>query len=164
VNRPTKALKHDSDEVHSVREHMQCGRDTRASSSTAAADTTDTTDVHTTAAGMPEGSCHILSRASSSAACRYRNRGHACCRACCLQENFEANSDNGAFEAQYRKLLAEIQQIYESAKEFHGKVGGWAYGGRRRACINICCMGLCITICSSEACSVVQNRSSKALT
>jgi len=40
-----------------------------------------------------------------------------------LQENFEANSDNGAFEAQYRRLLEEIQQIYESAKEFHGKVG-----------------------------------------
>ncbi|WIA08791.1 hypothetical protein OEZ85_008213 [Tetradesmus obliquus] len=36
-------------------------------------------------------------------------------------ENFEANSDNGAFEAQYRGLLEEIQQIYESAKEFHGK-------------------------------------------
>lgn len=43
---------------------------------------------------------------------------------CCLilQENFEANSDNGAFEAQYKRLLEEIQQIYESAKEFHGKV------------------------------------------
>jgi hypothetical protein len=52
--------------------------------------------------------------------------GHARCCAWCLQENFEANSDNGAFEAQYRKLLVEIQQIYESAKEFHGKVGSWA--------------------------------------
>jgi hypothetical protein len=40
-----------------------------------------------------------------------------------MQESFEANSDNGAFEAQYKRLLEEIQQIYDTAKEFHGKVG-----------------------------------------
>lgn len=38
------------------------------------------------------------------------------------QDNFARNSDNGAFEEQYKKLLAEIQQIYDTAKEFHGKV------------------------------------------
>jgi hypothetical protein len=37
-------------------------------------------------------------------------------------DSFEANKDNGAFEAQYRRLLEDIQQIYESAKEFHSKV------------------------------------------
>eukprot|EP00877_Chromochloris_zofingiensis_P015214 jgi/Chrzof1/9947/Cz04g21210.t1 len=36
-------------------------------------------------------------------------------------DNFERNSDNGAFEAQYRNLLVDIQQIYDNAKEFHGK-------------------------------------------
>mmetsp|Transcript_31206 Transcript_31206/g.69401 ORF Transcript_31206/g.69401 Transcript_31206/m.69401 type:complete len:160 (-) Transcript_31206:513-992(-) len=35
--------------------------------------------------------------------------------------NFESNQDNGAFEAQYKKLLAEMQQIYVGAKEFHSK-------------------------------------------
>lgn len=35
--------------------------------------------------------------------------------------NFEANKDNGAFEAQYKKLLSDIQEIYGTAKEFHGK-------------------------------------------
>jgi hypothetical protein len=39
-----------------------------------------------------------------------------------VQENFEASKGDGAFEAQYKKLLEEIQQIYESAKEFHSKV------------------------------------------
>lgn len=47
---------------------------------------------------------------------------------CLLQDNFEATKDNGAFEAQYRRLLDEIQTIYESAKEFHGKVWGGALG------------------------------------
>lgn len=40
----------------------------------------------------------------------------------CRQANFEETKEDGAFEAQYRKLLEEIQQIYNSAKEFHGKV------------------------------------------
>jgi hypothetical protein len=57
-----------------------------------------------------------------------------------LQENFEANSDNGAFEAQYRKLLVEIQQIYESAKEFHGKVGSWAHELLQLCMPDICCV------------------------
>jgi hypothetical protein len=39
-----------------------------------------------------------------------------------LQDNFEASKDDGAFEAQYKRLLEGIQQIYESAKEFHSKV------------------------------------------
>lgn len=43
-----------------------------------------------------------------------------------MQENFEASKDDGAFEAQYKKLLEEIQQIYDSAKEFHSKVCGRA--------------------------------------
>ncbi|GBF89160.1 flagellar associated protein [Raphidocelis subcapitata] len=34
---------------------------------------------------------------------------------------FERNSDNGAFEEQYKRLLDEIQSIYEGAKEFHQK-------------------------------------------
>ncbi|KAI8476434.1 MAG: flagellar associated protein [Monoraphidium minutum] len=33
--------------------------------------------------------------------------------------NFERNSDNGAFEEQYRRLVAEITTIYDGAKEFH---------------------------------------------
>jgi hypothetical protein len=40
-----------------------------------------------------------------------------------VQDNFEASKDDGAFEAHYKRLLEEIQQIYESAKEFHSKVG-----------------------------------------
>ncbi len=48
------------------------------------------------------------------------------------QANFERNSDNGAFEEQYRKLCDQIQTIYDGAKEFHqhGWVGaaGWARG------------------------------------
>lgn len=54
---------------------------------------------------------------------------------CRLQESFEANKDDGAFEAQYKKLLEEIQQIYESAKEFHSKVrreGGLGCTGLHR--------------------------------
>ncbi|KAF8072760.1 rpsO [Scenedesmus sp. PABB004] len=35
--------------------------------------------------------------------------------------NFEANQDGGAFESQYKRLLEEIQSIYESAKEFHSE-------------------------------------------
>jgi hypothetical protein len=35
--------------------------------------------------------------------------------------HFEANKDNGAFESQYKKLLSDIQEIYGTAKEFHGK-------------------------------------------
>lgn len=41
----------------------------------------------------------------------------------CFQENFEKNDDVGAFEAQYKKLLDQIQQIYNSAKDGHAKVG-----------------------------------------
>jgi len=33
--------------------------------------------------------------------------------------NFERNSENGAFEEQYRQLVAEIEGIYAGAKEFH---------------------------------------------
>ncbi len=29
--------------------------------------------------------------------------------------------DNGSFEQQYKQLLDQIQQIYNGAKEFHGK-------------------------------------------
>lgn len=35
------------------------------------------------------------------------------------QANFERNSDNGAFEEQYRRLVEEISSIYADAKEFH---------------------------------------------
>ena len=35
--------------------------------------------------------------------------------------NFESNKSDGAFEAQYKKLLSDIQEIYGTAKEFHGK-------------------------------------------
>ncbi|KIZ06246.1 flagellar associated protein [Monoraphidium neglectum] len=37
--------------------------------------------------------------------------------------NFERNSDNGAFEEQYKRLVGEISTIYEGAKEFHQH--GW---------------------------------------
>jgi len=47
-----------------------------------------------------------------------------------VQEHFEASKDDGAFEAQYKKLLEEIQQIYESAKEFHSKVWHQDRAGR----------------------------------
>jgi hypothetical protein len=40
------------------------------------------------------------------------------------QAGFESQSEQGAFEDQYKKLLEEIQQIYEQAKEFHSKVNG----------------------------------------
>uniref|UniRef100_A0A7S0X0T4 Uncharacterized protein n=1 Tax=Chlamydomonas leiostraca TaxID=1034604 RepID=A0A7S0X0T4_9CHLO len=36
-------------------------------------------------------------------------------------DNFEQNDTAGAFEAQYKKLLDQIQIIYSSAKDFHGK-------------------------------------------
>lgn len=36
-------------------------------------------------------------------------------------EAFTANQDNGSFEQQYKQLLDQIQQIYNGAKEFHGK-------------------------------------------
>lgn len=35
------------------------------------------------------------------------------------QANFERQSDNGAFEEQYKRLVGEIETIYEGAKEFH---------------------------------------------
>lgn len=41
-----------------------------------------------------------------------------------MQAGFESQSEQGAFEDQYKKLLEEIQQIYEQAKEFHSKVNG----------------------------------------
>jgi hypothetical protein len=37
------------------------------------------------------------------------------------QDNFERNSENGAFEEQYRRLAGQISSIYEGAKEFHQK-------------------------------------------
>jgi hypothetical protein len=44
-----------------------------------------------------------------------------------VQENqdwissFEKNDSSGAFEDKYKQLLAQIEQIYATAKEFHGK-------------------------------------------
>lgn len=46
----------------------------------------------------------------------------ATCTASATQANFEKNDDSGAVEAQYKKLLLEIQGIYNNAKEFHSKV------------------------------------------
>ena len=40
-----------------------------------------------------------------------------------LQASFERDDSNGAFEAQYKKLLDKVKAIYDNAKEFHGKVG-----------------------------------------
>jgi hypothetical protein len=39
-----------------------------------------------------------------------------------VQANFERDQESGAFEVQYKKLVDEIQVIYDNAKEFHGKV------------------------------------------
>lgn len=55
-------------------------------------------------------------------------------------ENFEAQKDNGAFEAQYRRLLEDIQAIYEGAKEFHSKVRD---GHGRRVRVTVPCTALC---------------------
>lgn len=47
------------------------------------------------------------------------------------QANFERNSHNGAFEEQYRRLVAEIETIYKGAKEFHA--AGCAHSRQRTA-------------------------------
>jgi hypothetical protein len=44
-----------------------------------------------------------------------------CDRPAPSQENFERNSENGAFEEQYRRLVSTISTIYAGAKEFHQK-------------------------------------------
>jgi hypothetical protein len=81
-------------------------------------------------AAAPAAACIalLLSPASTAEFQAARTAASGVQLSCCenwLQDNFEANSDNGAFEAQYKRLLEEIQQIYESAKEFHGKVCSW---------------------------------------
>jgi hypothetical protein len=40
----------------------------------------------------------------------------------------------GAFESQYKGLLSEIQQIYQEAKEFHGKVSKAGFATAENAC------------------------------
>jgi hypothetical protein len=70
-------------------------------------------------AGAPShGRFHAANQAHPPAALR---PAHGLCPL--PQANFERNSDNGAFEEQYKRLVGEISTIYEGAKEFHQH--GW---------------------------------------
>ena len=64
------------------------------------------------------------------------------------QANFERNNDTGAFEEQYRRLVAEIEGIYKGAKEFHAH--GCA-GLLHCVCVCVCarvCVCVCVCVCA----------------